>query len=169
MIDTAGRTYPIRADGTKASNNEKRNNSRPLGYQIETRSRLTNKEKDKIRDDIKRKIKGDVPKAAHMRISEDEHLGTGGASSSAGVALHSASRECCTGDIDSKIPWKPPYDISDFYDNCRTDDNKCTSAGGSEDMGDLISNDSSWESDSEGSDTNKQAIAHMRQHVQPFG
>jgi hypothetical protein len=149
MIDKAGRTYLIRADGTRASNNEKRNNSRPLGYQIDEWARLSNKEKDRIRDDIARKVKGDIPKAPHMRLVNGEDLGTGGASSSAGAAVQSFMRDSCTGVIDSRIPWKQPCDISDFYDNCGTEDVEQTSAGESDDVCDLVSDDSSWDASSD--------------------
>jgi hypothetical protein len=115
MIDRAGRSYVIRADGTRATNNEKKNTARPPGYEIDAWARLSQSEKEKIRRDLEIKIKGDVPKAPHMRIGNDEDLGTGGASSSAGVAINEKTLDTCTGVIDACSPWKQPHDITDFW------------------------------------------------------
>jgi hypothetical protein len=145
MIDRAGRSYAIRADGTRANSDKKQNSARPLGYEVEIWARLSQSEKDKIRRDLEIKMKGDIPKAPHKRIGHEEDLGTGGASSSAGVAAHTKIMETCTGVIDACSPWKQPSDISDFYDNCGTTDNEHTSVGDSDEMNNLASDDSSWD------------------------
>jgi hypothetical protein len=45
MIDRAGRSYLIRADGTRATKDEKKNAARPLGYEIDAWARLPQNEK----------------------------------------------------------------------------------------------------------------------------
>jgi hypothetical protein len=85
MIDKAGKAYSIRADGTRKTSAS----SMPLGYEINTWSKLSKDEARKIREDVSNLLGGDVPKAPHLRIGDNEDLGTGGASGSAGVAEQS--------------------------------------------------------------------------------
>jgi hypothetical protein len=142
MIDKAGKAYTIRADGTRKTSDA----SRPLGYEINLWSKLSKDEKKKIKEDIESRLVGSVPKAPHLRIGEDEDLGTGGASGSAGVAQQSSVKHACTGVIDSFEPWKQPIDIGDFYDNCFVECEALTSCGSDQDIDHPSSGDESWDS-----------------------